>query len=147
MKVQNGCQPCAFLLPEMMLKHPLDEQKLGNSSCLSIPFLPQGSHYNHTPETDQGPLFYPFKSINQKCLLGQWSLKGSLWTRREKAAAWCAVSYRPFSQNAVPELWSVASDALEELDFCLTKRGEQAAVNILAWWRTSIGLERKEKKK
>ncbi len=55
MKVQNRGQPFAFLLPEMMLTHPLDEQRLGNSSSLSIPFLPQGSHYNHTPETDQGP--------------------------------------------------------------------------------------------
>lgn len=48
-------QPSAFLLREMMLTCSLDEQRLGNSSSLSIPCLPQGSHYNQTPETDQGP--------------------------------------------------------------------------------------------
>lgn len=51
---------------------------------------------------------------------------------KKKGAAWHGVSYRPFSQNAVPGLWSVASDTLEELDLRLTRRGQKkkkAAVN------------------
>lgn len=63
-----------------------DEQELENSSSLSVAFLPQGFHYNQTPETDQGPaqlVFFPHReSINQTCLRGRWSLKGGGVARR-----------------------------------------------------------------